>query len=215
MQAVIFDFDGTLADSGQCGLLATQKAFEQIGLVVPTKETVDYYMGIPIEQSFKEMSNDTLREEEFQLLLNTFRQHYKELEQQLITAFTGIADVLQRLHDEGLQLYVLSSKKSDVLYRNLQKLELDQYFTDWYGSDKVAQYKPHPDGIYKIAERYQLDLSQCIMVGDATFDIDMGKAAGCQTIAVNWGSHSKQQLLDVQPTYFAQQVPELVQYILG
>lgn len=213
MKAIIFDFDGTLADSGECGLLATQKAFEECGLAIPSKEIVNYYMGIPIEQSFHEMTKHTLGEEQFAVLLQRFRQAYKMFEEQTITAFPHINKVLNALRDEGLLLFVVSSKKTDVLHRNLQKLELDQFFTDWIGSDQVEHYKPHPDGILKIAERYSLNVKDCAMVGDAIFDIQMGKAAGCKTVAVNWGSHAKEQLLNEKPTYFAHDVKNLFQLI--
>lgn len=213
MKAIIFDFDGTLADSGECGLLATQQAFNELGLAVPSKEQIDYYMGIPIEQSFHEMTNHTLNEEQFKQLLNNFRQAYRQFEEQTISAFPTIDEVLSSLKQHGLLLFVVSSKKTDVLYRNLQKLKLDQFFTDWIGSDQVEHYKPHPDGIYKIIERYSLNTMDCVMIGDAIFDIQMGKAAGCKTVAVNWGSHSKTQLLEEEPTFFAHEVNDLNQLI--
>ena len=209
MKAIIFDFDGTLADSGECGLLATQKAFKACNLPVPTKKEVDYYMGIPIEQSFHEMTNHTLKDEQFTQLLQLFRQAYKDFEEQTITAFPHIDEVLSTLQQHGLLLFVVSSKKTDVLYRNLQKLQLDRFFTDWIGSDQVEHYKPHPDGIVKIVERYSLNITNCIMVGDAIFDIQMGKAAGCETVAVNWGSHSQTQLLKEEPSFFAHEVRDL------
>lgn len=209
MKAIIFDFDGTLADSGECGLLATQKAFEECNLPIPTKEIVDYYMGIPIEQSFQEMTNHTLNDEQFSVLLNRFRQAYKTFEEQTITAFPQIDEVLKTLNINGIMTFVVSSKKTDVLYRNLQKLQLDQHLTDWIGSDQVEHYKPHPDGILKIVERYSLDVKDCVMVGDAIFDIQMGKAAGCKTVAVNWGSHSKEQLIKENPSFYANEVSDL------
>lgn len=209
MKAIIFDFDGTLADSGECGLLATQKAFKECNLPIPSKKEVDYYMGIPIEQSFQEMTDHTLNDEQFTHLLHLFRQAYKEFEEQTITLFPDIDDVLETLQQQGLSLFVVSSKKTDVLYRNLQKLQLDGFFTDWIGSDQVEQYKPHPEGIFKIVERYSLNVTECVMVGDAIFDIQMGKAAGCKTVAVNWGSHSKEQLLKEDPSFFADEVKDL------
>lgn len=159
MKAIIFDFDGTLADSGECGLLATQKAFKECDLAIPRKEQIDYYMGIPIEQSFHEMTNHMLNEEQFKQLVHHFRKAYKEFEEQTISAFPHIDKVLNTLKQHGLLLFVVSSKKTDVLYRNLEKLQLDQYFTDWIGSDQVDHYKPHPDGILKIVERYSLNVS--------------------------------------------------------
>ena len=98
-----------------------------------------------------------------------------------------------------------------MLYRNLQKLKFDHYFTDWIGSDQVEHYKPHPDGILKIVEHYSLTVNECAMIGDAIFNLQMGKAAGCKTIGVNWGSYSKEQLLKENPNFFAHDVKDLYQ----
>lgn len=209
MKAFIFDFDGTLADSGECGLVATQTAFEECHLPMPTKEIIDYYMGVPIEQSFHEMTSHQLDDTQFTELLNCFRQAYKRYEEQAITTFPKMEEVLEAFHLQGFLLFVLSSKKTDVLFRNLQKLQLDRFFTNWMGSDQVKHYKPDPDGIFKIIERYSLKTSECTMIGDAIFDIQMGKAAGCRTVAVNWGSHSKEQLLKEEPNFFAHEVTDL------
>ncbi len=211
MKAIIFDFDGTLADSGECGFLATQQAFKECNLPIPNKKEVDYYMGIPIEQSFHEMTNHTLADDQFTKLLQLFRQAYQTFEEQTITAFPHLNEVLNTLRKQGLLLFVVSSKKTDVLYRNLQKLQLEHFFTDWIGSDQVEHYKPHPDGILKITKRYSLKTTECVMVGDAIFDIQMGKAAGCETVAVNWGSHSKSQLLQEEPSFFAHEVKDLIE----
>ena len=64
MDAYIFDFDGTLANSGSTGILATQAAFQQFNLSIPSNETINYYTGIPIEKSFKKMAvGHTFKEE--------------------------------------------------------------------------------------------------------------------------------------------------------
>lgn len=55
MKSYIFDFDGTIADSKQCSILATKEAFQILDLEIPSIEDIEYYMGIPIEQSFKQM----------------------------------------------------------------------------------------------------------------------------------------------------------------
>lgn len=209
MKAIIFDFDGTLADSGDCGFLATQKAFEELNLPVPSRQQIDYYMGIPIEQSFQELSNHQLNEEQFSKLLTVFREAYKQFEAQTLTVFPYIPEVLTILKNTGFSLFVVSSKKTDVLLRNLQNLNLDSYFTEWIGSDQVSHYKPHPEGILQIIARYELKPASCVMVGDAIFDLQMGKAANCKTVGVSWGSHSKLELLKEEPTFFADSVMDL------
>ncbi|MEK4229445.1 HAD family hydrolase [Solibacillus sp. FSL H8-0538] len=211
MQTFIFDFDGTLADSKQCSVLATQQAFQAMDLAVPTTECIEYYMGIPIEQSFKEMASTSLDDVAFEALLNAFRQAYKELENDTLTVFPYIPKVLRILKEHNKSLYVVSSKKSDVLRRNLQTLHIAQFFDDLIGSDQVEHYKPHPDGILKLVARHQFKLEDAVMIGDAIFDIQMGQAADCRTCAITWGSHSKENLQSENPTYLIEDVHALLQ----
>lgn len=75
----ILDFDGTLADSKQCSILATQTASKKIKLSIPSEDQISYYMGIPIEKSFKQMASIFLNNEEFDQLIVSFRALYKVL----------------------------------------------------------------------------------------------------------------------------------------
>lgn len=172
----IFDFDGTLADSKECSVLATKEAFKTFGLSIPSDHTIEYYMGIPIEKSFREMANKTLKDNEFEKLLDIFRGKYKDFENDTLCTFEDIPEVL-----------AVSSKKSDVLFRNLQSLNINQYFTEAIGSDKVENYKPHPDGIRKILSQYNLEQDETIYIGDAIFDIQMAANAKVSSCAVTWG----------------------------
>lgn len=206
---IIFDFDGTLADSKQCSVLATQQAFVQLGLQKPSEKVIEYYMGVPIEVSFKEIANIELQDTMFENLLTSFRQAYKELENDTLSVFPNIPEVLQSLIQQGKQLFVVSSKKSDVLLRNLQTLDIDKYFKGIIGSDKVTNYKPHPEGILKLVELYSLKPSETIMIGDATFDLQMAKAAGIHSCGVTWGSHQKDKLQEEKPTFLVDEVQRL------
>lgn len=209
MKNYIFDFDGTLADSKQCSVLATQQAFKECGLKQPAAELVEHYMGIPIEVSFKEMAQKELALEEFEELLNKFRTAYKDLEHDTLVVFPGIPELLQLLQIQGKRLFVVSSKKSEVLLRNLQTLQIDSYFIDIIGSDKVSHYKPHPGGILRLIDLYDLLPSESVMVGDAIFDLQMAKAAGILSCGVTWGSHSKEKLQTEEPTYLLEHVSQL------
>ena len=207
----IFDFDGTLADSKQCSILATQAAFKKCQLTIPTTEQIEYYMGIPIEQSFKEMAGQPFTEESFQQLLTTFRTFYKQYENETLQLFPNMKDVLHTLHRKKVNCFVVSSKKTDVLQRNLKALGIESFFTACIGSDQVKHYKPHPDGILTLLERFHLEAKDCVMIGDAIFDIQMGKAAKCQTCAVTWGSHCEEKLIKEQPDFIIRDVKELLQ----
>jgi phosphoglycolate phosphatase len=93
--------------------------------------------------------------------------------------------------------------------RNLQMLGIDKYFKDIIGSDKVSNYKPHPEGILKILELYTLKPEETIMIGDAVFDLQMAKAANVLSCGVTWGSHQKEKLSKENPTFLVEEVQQL------
>ncbi|WP_146551675.1 HAD family hydrolase [Rummeliibacillus sp. SL167] len=206
---LIFDFDGTLADSRQCSVLATQQAFIEFGLKKPSEKQIEYYMGVPIEVSFKKMATTGFTDESFEKLLTIFRQAYKNLENKTLSTFPNIPNVLESIASSGKQLFVVSSKKSDVLLRNLQTLNINTYFKDIIGSDKVTHYKPHPEGILKLMDFYQLNADETVMIGDTIFDLQMAKSANVFSCGVTWGSHSKEALQEERSTFLVDEVNQL------
>ncbi|MFT9456512.1 MAG: HAD-IA family hydrolase [Liquorilactobacillus hordei] len=211
MQEYIFDFDGTLADSGKTGILATQEAFKDFSLPIPTSETVNYYMGIPIEVSFKKMApHHSFSQQEFEDLMECFRMYYKKNELTNVTLFHGILTTLETLVQQSKSLYVVSSKNSIALLRNLENLKIANYFTDIVGSDQVHHFKPAPDGVLSLIKKYRLDPNDCIMIGDAIFDLQMGKAAGVHTCGVTWGAHDAQNLMKEKPDFLLNTAEELL-----
>ena len=211
MENYIFDFDGTLADSKLCGVIATQAAFKEFGLNIPSTEQIEHYMGIPIEESFKKMTNYVFEDESFNVLLQIFRKHYKVNESDTLSVFPNIPEVLNELKSANKKLFVVSSKKTDVLLRNLQKLDIDAYFEDIIGSDKVTHYKPHPEGIINLVKLYNLVKEETVMIGDAIFDLQMAKSASVNSCGVTWGSHKREKLLIEKPTFLIDRVIQLLQ----
>lgn len=124
MNNYIFDFDGTLADSKLCSVIATQEAFKEFGLNVPNSEQIEHFMGIPIEVSFKEIADYVFTDESFNELLQIFRKRYKANEIDTLTVFPEIPDLLQELKSLGKQLFVVSSKKSDVCFATYKNYRL-------------------------------------------------------------------------------------------
>lgn len=208
-KCVIFDFDGTLADSKECSVRSTQQAFSMMGFSIPSYQLIEHYMGIPIEQSFLDMSEETLDDNTLAELITTFRDFYKNNERSTLQVFPYFPGVLDALHGKEIKCFVLSSKKTDVLDRNLKQLNIRDYFEEIYGSDRVKEYKPHPYGILQILEKYNFEKNTAVMIGDATFDIEMGKSAEITTVAVTWGSHNLKELEKSSPTFIADSPSQL------
>ncbi|KRN30819.1 HAD family hydrolase [Weissella halotolerans] len=210
MRNYIFDFDGTIADSGQVAIQATQQAFAQHFLPVPAAELVQGYIGLPIEVFFKDLLPDQSQNEaEFNSLLESFRRIYQDLSGQL-KLFPGMAEVLATLASEGKQLFIDTSKSSAGIERDLQSLEISHYFTGVLGSDDVAAYKPAPAGIHQLMATYDLNPAETVMIGDTKYDIAMGKAAGVRTCGVTWGEQDRQLVASAGPDYLIDQRQDLL-----
>ena len=213
--AIFFDFDGTIANTEKLSVLATQSAFAQQGLPVPSAAEIVMYQGVPIETSFPLLSANVLDESALQALFHAFRAAYAAGESTAtIQAFSGIPELLSQLVDNKQQLFVMTSKKTAVAQRNLAILKLDQYFTAIYGSDRVVAYKPAPDGLLQALADYHLSANHAAMVGDATFDIDAGNAAGMTSVGVTWGSHEPAKLRQAQPDYLVSTRAALAEVLL-
>lgn len=213
IECVIFDLDGTLLDSRECSIKATKAAFTEMGLKVPSEVVIEHYMGIPIEESFFKMSEQPLDQETATELIRVFRTYYQTYEESTLNVFPEIPHVLEILMKRKVPCFVVSSKKTAVVKRNLAAQNLVAFFEEILGSDAVSHYKPHPEGINKVVTQYQFDPTRTIMVGDAIFDIQMGKAAGVKTIAVTWGSHDGKKLSAEKPDALAEAPQDILDYI--
>lgn len=210
MRNFFFDFDSTLADTRQVAVVATQTAYQKRQLTVPAAEQIVHYMGVPIEVSFAKMADRHLSATELTALYQEFRQQYA-LADGAIKPFAGMAQTLAQLRRNGAQLFVVSSKHSVPLRRNLAQLQMDQTFQALCGSDMVAHYKPAPDGILALIERFKLDPTQSVMIGDAIYDIQMGQNAHVQTAGAMWGAADPAAVRAQQPTYLLQSPADLLQ----
>ncbi|WP_060868555.1 HAD family hydrolase [Chryseobacterium indologenes] len=207
LQTIVFDFDGTLADSAQCGVIATTEAFKSHGLPVPKDKDITDLMGIPIETSFKTLGADILNEQQFNELLSSFREIYKSNSESSIVLFPGIYEMLDTIKKDKKNVAIVSSKKTEVLKKNCKQLKIDHFIDVFIGSDLVQLHKPAPEGLHLALKLINnSDLAKAIYIGDATVDIMMGTSAGVKTCAVLWGAHSEEELLNSNPTYIAPDV---------
>lgn len=213
MQNFLFDFDGTIADSGDAAALATQACFKDFDLEVPSAETVRYYMGVPIETFIPELvekQGKHYSQEQFEAMYDSFRRHYGEIEQETTTLFPQMKDTLTALKDAGKKLFIVSSKSSTSLNRNLKALGIADLFDDLIGSDQVDHYKPAPDGVLMVVVKYHLDKNESVMIGDAKYDLQMGKAAGVKTCGCLWDTFDAQLLKAENPDFLLEKPAELL-----
>ena len=196
--AVFFDLDGTLIDSAACIVASFELACRAHDLPVPSPSRIRASMGIPLEISIPAAAREAGREldaERTGRVIATYREHYARLTPDLVRVFPGVPEMLDALRERGVPMAIVTSKRSAPAEMNLRHVGLLDHFAAIVGSDHVTNYKPHPETVHVAAARLGVtDMPRTLVVGDAPFDIEMGRAAGSATCAALWGAHDVGQL---------------------
>ena len=206
---MIFDFDGTLADTAACIVETVQETLRQLGLPEADPERVKGTIGLHLREVFRQGA-DVADPEMVARCDALYRKIFPDIASRTVSEFPGVAETLAELHRRGYTLTVATGRGHDSLHDMLRRLAIDQYFTTCVACEDVANQKPNPDLAQLVLERTGTAPEDALVIGDTTFDILMGQAAGCHTAAVTYGNHTADQLAAVRPTHQIDSFSELL-----
>lgn len=207
-KAIIFDFDGTLADTAPVILTTMRATFETLGKAVPTEADMRATIGLPLWQALRDLAS--LAPAEIEPTVALYRRLFPS-DGGAVSLFPGVAATLRRLHEAGLTLAVCTSREESSLRAILRANGVEQYFSQFVTNTDGLAPKPAPDMVTELLRRVRLTPAEAIVVGDTTYDILMGAAAGCPTVAVTYGNHPLSRLLTSRPTYVINRFEEITQ----
>lgn len=211
-KCIIFDFDGTLADTTAGIVSAFQSTFQEMKLPVPSVEKIQSTIGLALKDGFK-AAMETLSDEQADLAVTTYRKIFYASGIQAITAYPGIIEALSRLKEMGYDLVIATSRGHRSLELICDNLGITDFFSGEYCSDDVVNHKPAPDLVNLILKDKNIKQSEALVVGDAHYDMLMGKGAGCKVCGVTWGNQTREQLQSVAPDYVIDNINELFEII--
>lgn len=209
----IFDFDGTIADTKASIVSSFQRSLTLHNLSPINDNEIIETIGEPLIEMYRLLipQDSGINHD---LLVTTFRKIYAQESSKTITAFKGMKELLEQLYTKGLKTTIASNKKSDLIRKNSNTLNILKYFSLIIGVDDVINPKPDPEMVNITLNRLEIVKRESVLViGDSSFDIEMGKAAHVDTCAVTWGAHIKSQLLTSNPTYLIENVSDLHTFI--
>lgn len=211
IKAVFFDFDGTLADSAPGIVLTMQKAFEAMGLPAPADNDVRQTIGMPLIESVRTLGH--FDQQQVELGIETYRKLFPIYEVGNVRLFPQVPETLVALRSQGLRLAICTSRTGTSFELLMKRFGLNELFeTTVCGQDNLPP-KPAPDMVLTLMERMQLQADEAVVVGDTTFDILMGNAAGCRTIAVSYGNHTRERLTTANPSYIVDRFENIIALI--
>jgi phosphoglycolate phosphatase/pyrophosphatase PpaX len=211
-QLFVFDFDGTVADSGECIVASFAGAFERNRLPPVDPELIVRHMGRSLPDVFRELTGNVHADTRIQQLVADYCNIYRTLLPEKTHPFPGIADALEHLTAAGAVCTVATSKATEAAVVSARHLGIDGHFTLYIGDDLVTNKKPHPEMLERTLAKTGVSPVAAVMIGDATTDIEMGNAVGVDTIAVTWGAHPIDRLRAAEPTHIIDTAAQLHQF---
>lgn len=174
IRAVLFDFDGTLADSFAAITASVNHTREHYGLEALTESVVRRHVGLGLEQLARELVPNADPAE----AVEVYRAHHATvfLEQTFLLPF--VADTVETLFARGLPLAVCSNKRVGFTRALVSSLGLTTYFREVLGPDDVGVPKPDPAMLLEGCRRLEVSPRETVYVGDMTVDVQTARAAG-------------------------------------
>nr|WP_226669844.1 HAD family hydrolase [Metabacillus litoralis] len=182
MIAIIFDFDGTLADTLPVCFYAFQVVFREFDKKEVTPDQIKAMFG-PSETG---IIRENLMDSNHDKAIELYYEKYSEKHRELVLENEEINDLLLFLKREGYKLGIVTGKASRSLLISLDCLNMDDLFDVIITGDDVSIPKPHPEGLNKALAHLNIKNTDAIFLGDSDADILAGKQANVHTIGVQW-----------------------------
>ena len=205
-KTILFDLDGTLTDSGEGIINCVIYALERFGLPIPARESLRYFVGPPLHESFVKQGVPEERAEE---AVAVYRERYIPIGKFENTPYPGIRELLEALKAEGYTLFVATSKPEQMSIDILEHFDLAKYFDRICGASMDTSRSSKEAVIaYLIEQNGRSD--NMIMVGDTKFDVIGAKHHGIPAIGVSWGYGEVQDMVDAGAAAIAYTTEELL-----
>ncbi len=210
IRVVIFDFDGTLADTRKPIVTAKQETMKNAGLTVMDEETCASTIGLTAKAGFQKFYPD-LPEEVLDTLVREYRRRFDELTAEMPPErFPGVDKVLVELEKRKIIRTIATARNRKSLTEFLALWGMDNTFQYILCGEDTERLKPYPDPVLKTLKELSVQPDQALVVGDMPVDMEMGKSAGVYTCGVTYGNSDRKHLQEAGADFVIDSIEELL-----
>lgn len=203
-KTLLFDFDGTLADSFA---VAAEIFYELTGHArIDDPVTIQRLRRMPVLKVAKEIGITPWQIP--RLLVQGRKAMNKHMPE--VQPFPGIVEALQELHERGHKMYIISSNSSQNVTQFLRTHNLEQYFVKVYGGIGVVG---KAGAIRKVLRQNDLHREDCLYIGDEIRDIEGARKADIQVVSVTWGYNDAELLQQHSPNALVDTPQEMIRIV--
>jgi phosphoglycolate phosphatase len=202
-KVIIFDFDGTLADTIDILLSITNRLSAEFGFKSATKEELAQLSNLTSWQILQYSGISLFK---FPLLIRKLKAELRS-EIPKIKLFSQIKEVLWELKNQGFQLGIITSNSQENVLEALEINGLQNTFTFIYSGSTFGKHKV----INRWLRKENINPEEVVYVGDEIRDIDAARKTGIKVIAVSWGFNSQEALAAHNPDFLIERPQELLE----
>lgn len=213
---VIFDFDGTVADTGEGILKSLQYSFTAMGDPAPDLSDLKKFIGPPVFYSYTNFYG--ISEDKVDLYVKKYRERYREKGIYESKVYDGLVELLHHLKENNIKVGIASSKPENLIYSVADYLKITGLFDAIVGVKSDNSKHSTKAGLITqaIDDLGATDKEKVLMVGDRCFDIDGAHEAGVKCCAALWG-YGDEDEFKAHNAEFIVKIPleiiDLIQYI--
>lgn len=210
----MLDFDGTTACTVPAIYHAAKRMLQLHGYEVD-KDVVYKNFGLALPFAFRCFAGDeSIDDATIEQMIVEYNDFYREEAEPLIELFEGVPETLDALKKAGVKIVIASNNVQPVLRRLTSNLGIADYIDDIVAVEDVENVKPAPDIALEVLRRCNIKGEEALVVGDSTFDMDMGREAGCHLCGVTYGSHTPEMLRETGARYIIDKFSDLLKIVL-
>lgn len=212
-KSVIFDFDGTICDTGEGVKKSAKYALDAFNIPSDDWQTLDCFIGPPLLVTFQEQFNQSAADAD--LLVQKFRERYTNTGIYECELYNGIKQLLINLKDDGMKIGIASSKPQVFVETLLNKFAIAKYFDSVCATSFAADCESKQNIIARCLKELETEPKDALMVGDRFYDINGAKADMVDGAGALWGYGSKFEFIECGAKYIVDKVEDIESIALG
>lgn len=207
---VLFDFDGTIADTSPGIKEGLLHAFSVNNLPLMTDKEMDKFIGPPLDDSFEKYCRVT-REKATAMVLD-FREHYHVKGIDKFIIYPGVEAAIKILKEKGLLVALATSKPEPMAVHILKKSGLYDYFDIIQGATLDGSLIKKNDIVHHVLNSDKANGKRALMVGDTEFDIIGAHKNNIPCLWVNYGFGTWENAERENPEYRVESTKEMIEF---
>ncbi len=207
IKLLVFDWDGTLADTTQMIVDSMQNAINQVKLPERNTQQVREIIGLGLIEAALKLFPD-LPEDKINPLLDAYRGHYISMARGNTSLFPKVIETLEYFKMNNYFMAIATGKSRKGLINSLAETGISDYFDTTRCADETFS-KPHPQMLHEIMQEMDKLPDETVMIGDSLHDVLMAQNANVRCFAVTSGTQSREQLQQLTPDRILDSIDEL------